>query len=163
MNDQPNFFEQMGDRQIVAAQRAKHRAAAKRAERAPMVPVGEQEKELRRQQLQAKRWRHDRRRRIREAMEAAEHHGWVDLRRQLRRLDLERPQELIDHVASATWLHQADLDTRYLVLSIIGTSITRLRERNGLEPFDDALPGEPDTVFQIIRKLIIPRPVTVAG
>lgn len=156
MTDQPDFFTQLGEQQIVAAQRAKNRAAEKRQAKAPMVPVTELEKEQRRQWQQTKRWRHDRRQRIREAMEKAEHHGWRELTRALRRLDLERPGDLVDYIRGAAWIHAADKDTRYLVLSVIDTAIVRLRERNGLEPFDDALPGEPDTAFQAIRKLIIP-------
>lgn len=159
MTDQPNFFEQMGDRQIVQATRAKRRAAAKRA---PMVPVTALEKEQRRQQFQARRWRHDRRRRIREAVESAEHPGWKDLARILRRLDLERPEELLEHIQNAKWLSEAELDIRYLVLSIIDTAIIRLRERNGLEPFDDALPGEEPTVFELARRMIIPEGVPVS-
>lgn len=152
MSDQPNFFEQMGDRQIVSATRAQHRRQAK----APMVPVTAQEKEQRRQQLQAKRWRHERRRRLREAVQKAEHPGWRELSRILRQLTLGHPEALVDYVQKANWLLEADRDTRYLVLSIIGTAIVRLRERNGLEPFDDALPGEDPTVFAVVRDLIIP-------
>lgn len=161
---QANFFEQMGDRQIVSATRAKHRAAEKRRAKlyrsdrdAPLVSNTAQDKKLRDQERQLRIWRRDRRRRIREAMEAAEHPGWKELSRILRQLTLERPQELVDYIRAATWLHQAAEAERYLVLSIIGTSIARLRERNGYEPFDDSLPGEDPTVFEIVRNLILGR------
>jgi hypothetical protein len=36
--------------------------------------------------------------------------------------------------------HKADPDARYEVRMLIGQAITRLRERNGLPPFDDSLP-----------------------
>jgi len=34
---------------------------------------------------------------------------------------------------------------------MIGWAIARLRIRNGYPPFDDSLPGEDPTVFEIIR------------
>lgn len=41
--------------------------------------------------------------------------------------------------------------TRQAVLSVISGRLITLRLINGYPPIDDALPGEPDTVFQIIR------------
>jgi hypothetical protein len=40
----------------------------------------------------------------------------------------------------------------------INTSITRMRERHGLPPFDDPLPGQPDNVFRIVRSILAPSP-----
>ena len=46
----------------------------------------------------------------------------------------------------------ADSDTRFQVLRLIDMALVQLRERHGLPPFNDALPDEPPTVFQIIRE-----------
>ena len=48
----------------------------------------------------------------------------------------------------------SDSPTRSVVLHEASVSITRHREKCGLEPIDDALPGEPLRVFQVIRKII---------
>jgi hypothetical protein len=34
------------------------------------------------------------------------------------------------------------------------SAIIRLRERNGLPPFDDGLPGETDNVFRLVKRIL---------
>lgn len=53
-----------------------------------------------------------------------------------------------------SWLGAAPKDIRYEALRIIDTRIIRIRQRAGLLPFDDPLPGEPDRVFQTIKKML---------
>ena len=52
---------------------------------------------------------------------------------------------------NARWLLDTDMATRQAVLSVISGRLITLRLINGYPPIDDALPGEPDTVFQIVR------------
>jgi hypothetical protein len=59
-----------------------------------------------------------------------------------------------DLIGIARSWRTADANTRFEVLSLIDTAIIELRQRHGLPPFDDALPGEPPTVFQIIREIL---------
>ena len=48
---------------------------------------------------------------------------------------------------TARWLHEADADTRFEVLSMLGELITDWRLQSGLPPYDDNLPdGAPDVV-----------------
>jgi hypothetical protein len=54
-------------------------------------------------------------------------------------------------VRNARWLLDADMATRQAALSAISSRLITLRLINGYPPIDDALPGEPDTVFQIVR------------
>lgn len=77
---------------------------------------------------------------------------WLALSRLLRKLSFDNPQEIVDYVAQAEWLHNADRDTKYMALSIIGHTISRLRVRNGYAPFDDSCYGEEPTAFEIIRE-----------
>ena len=49
---------------------------------------------------------------------------------------------------------QIDHNVRYVLLHQINQTVTRVRERAGLPPIDDALPGERDTGFLIIRTLL---------
>jgi hypothetical protein len=54
-------------------------------------------------------------------------------------------------------------DVRFTVLHQIHQSIIRLRERNGLPPLDDPLPGQPDNVFQRVKQMLLaPRSVATA-
>jgi hypothetical protein len=49
-------------------------------------------------------------------------------------------------------LSTIDYPTRLVMLHEIGRAITALRERSGLASFDDALPGEREHVFYVIKQ-----------
>jgi hypothetical protein len=63
--------------------------------------------------------------------------------------------KLIAAVKAGPWA-SADSDTKFEILRLVDTAIVRLRERNDLAPFDDAVPftDRPLTVFQIIREAL---------
>ena len=48
---------------------------------------------------------------------------------------------------NARWLLDAEMAARQAALSVISGRIITLRLMKGYPPIDDALPGEPDTVF----------------
>jgi hypothetical protein len=48
----------------------------------------------------------------------------------------------------------ADLDIRLEIPSLIDGAITALREKQGMPPFDDALPTEPPNAFLSIREAL---------
>lgn len=150
MSDQPNFFEQLGNAQMTAPAKAKIRAQEKRAATAPMV-LTPQEKAIREQHQQLRAWRKERRARLREQLTGPNGAGWRELHKVLKAISIEGPGALLEHVRRAKWMFKADGDTRYMVLSVIGASIVRLRIRNGLEPFDDGLWDE-DTAFVRVRR-----------
>jgi hypothetical protein len=76
------------------------------------------------------------------------------LEEQLASVTASTTASLVAIVRDADWLLGADADTRFAVLSLIATAITRAREEAGLPPFDDALPDEPPTPHQLIRELL---------
>jgi hypothetical protein len=52
-----------------------------------------------------------------------------------------------------------DYDVRLTLLREINQKIMRLRERAGLPPLDDSLPGQPDNVFRrIMQMMFAPSP-----
>ena len=53
-----------------------------------------------------------------------------------------------------SWLGAAPFEIRYAALQLIGQRITRIRLQAGLVPFDDPLPGQPDRIFQTVKKLL---------
>ena len=75
----------------------------------------------------------------------------AELTRWLARMTLDDGDALVGYVRNARWLLDADMATRQAVLSVISGRLITLRLINGYPPIDDALPGEPDTVFQIVR------------
>lgn len=58
---------------------------------------------------------------------------------------------LMSYLAKCNWFLHAERATRQDILSLIDIGICRHRVREGLAPFDDSLPGEPATAFEIIR------------
>jgi hypothetical protein len=70
-------------------------------------------------------------------------------------LSLQSASLLLAYVRGVEWW-TVDYATRLIVLHEINTAITKLRERNGLSPFDDGFPGDRPNAFQIIRAILIP-------
>jgi hypothetical protein len=73
----------------------------------------------------------------------------------LKNLDLHSSNALVDFIRAQDW-SAIDAQTKLVVLHEINTAIAKLRERSGMEPIADALPGERDNVFQATRLMIIP-------
>jgi hypothetical protein len=72
----------------------------------------------------------------------------------LKQLTPQSTNSLVDYVREAKWIGRCDDDQRFVILGMIDFAIMRARIRAGLPTFDDALPGEPDNLFLIIRKII---------
>lgn len=154
-----NYFEALAQQQMVAATKAKHRATEKRAavkvvksERdAPMKPSAMEQDQLDKN-AQLKLWRAYHREELNAVVNGPYRDNWRELVRVVRDMTFENPSAVIGYVQHAQWLHDADIQTRRVVLSMIARAIIQLREINGYSPIDDSLPGEEPTVFEIIRK-----------
>lgn len=70
---------------------------------------------------------------------------------------------LIARIDEATWLRTADDATRLAVLRLIGRAIAHMREKQGLDPWDDALWDRRAAAFQAARDLLRARLVRVAA
>jgi len=64
--------------------------------------------------------------------------------------------ELVEVVAGEDWLLVAPQEVRLAALRLIGDEIGRIRREAGLLEFDDPLPDQPESAFQIIRRLLNP-------
>jgi hypothetical protein len=67
--------------------------------------------------------------------------------------DLHSARELVDFIAAQDWT-AVDSDTRLIAQHQINNAITALRERSGLTPIDDPLPGQPENAFRIIKTIM---------
>src|SRR5262245_45846624 len=61
--------------------------------------------------------------------------------------------QLIGFIGAIDWA-AIDYQTRLTVLHEVNAAITKWRERQGLAPIDDPLPGAPANAFQTLRKII---------
>ena len=71
----------------------------------------------------------------------------------LGQLTPEKMPALLKFMRAQDW-RLVDADVRLVVLHELNAAITRLREREGKPPIDDALPGEAPTLFLIVRELL---------
>ena len=153
-----NPFEQLAQRQMVAATRKKHEAAEKRAAKkivlsdtdAPMK-LSEMEQKQADQARQMRMWRAWHRQQMEAITNGPHGADWRELVRKVKSATFEDHGIILRAVRAADWLHEADIGTRVVAVSMVANAIVRLRELNGLAPFDDSLPGEDPTVFEIVR------------
>jgi hypothetical protein len=161
MTDNP--FEAFASGQMVSATKAKWRAYDKRqaskvkiyrsATDAPLVLTGLEKKQAD-VSSQLRRWRRWRRAIWKGHMRGPHRAQWLELSSLLRHLSFDNSGMLLDYLAAARWLLDADAATKQAALSMISAAIVRLRTRNGYPPFDDALPGEPPTAYEIAREIL---------
>jgi len=148
VNDNP--FEQLAQQQMVRAFKRKRAKLFASDRDAPLVP-GEQDKKQRDQQRMYRNYRRHKRAEIRTLLEGQYRIPFLQLSRVLRKLTIEDSAALVAHVEQAQWMVDADRLTRYIVLGAISDRIVKLRIQNGYAPFDDSLPGELPTAFELIR------------
>jgi hypothetical protein len=138
-------FEQFAEDHISAPRKARIRAAETRAQR-------KREKELDDREIMFREWQKWHQKRKAELLTGAWGEAATELADFLERMDTDDAVALIELVERGPW-RDADADTRFMVLELIDHSIIYLREREGLEPFDDPLDDDLNA-FLIIRGLL---------
>jgi hypothetical protein len=61
--------------------------------------------------------------------------------------------KLLEMVDAGPW-READRDAQFEVLRMIDDAIIALREKHGLPPFSDPMPGEADNAFLLVRGML---------
>ena len=77
----------------------------------------------------------------------------AELFRMADNLHCVRPAQLIGLVGAVDWA-PVPYEARLAVLHELNAAITRHREKRGLEPISDNLPGEPDNAYRVIRRIL---------
>jgi len=97
----------------------------------------------------------------REAVVAGPHGAVLaELFRMFENLKRVQPVQLIGFVRSIDW-STIDYQTKLTVVHEINEAITAYREKRGLDPIDDGLPGELDTPYRTIKQILFPLPLIV--
>jgi len=83
-------------------------------------------------------------------------HGAVldELLRMFANLKHVQPAQLIGFARSIDW-SAIDYNTKLVVVHELNTVITAIREKHGLVPIDDPLPGQPESPFRTIRAIVL--------
>jgi hypothetical protein len=102
-------------------------------------------------------WRQWHREQLEEALAGPGGSVLSELFRMFENLKHVRPAQLIGFARSINW-SVINYDTKLVVLHELNMAIAAIREKNGLAPIDDNLPGEPDTPFRIIRAIVFTTP-----
>jgi len=130
-------FLNLAERQMSSPVKARLRAAEARQSLREQQRDDEQHKLSVHYQLQ-------RERELTEALARPDADKLQALIDQLDRLTLETIPKLAAFVCANGW-HSAAANTLFLARRLASESITRAREKRGLAPFDDPLPGDPTT------------------
>ena len=154
MTDDSNPFLRLADQQMVAATKAKHKRREVKLARseadAPMKLSPQEQKLADREQL-LRRYRAASKSEFADKLKGENGANWRELQIALQATLFDTPCTIINHVMNQQWLKYADLKTRQDALSIIASHLLLMRLENGYPPFDDSLPGEELTAFEIIR------------
>lgn len=67
--------------------------------------------------------------------------------------ELPAPKVLWTQLEAGPW-RAADADTRYEILCLVDHAIIKHRGMQGLLPFNDPVPGQPDNLFLRLRDLL---------
>jgi hypothetical protein len=148
-----NAFLNVAETQIAAPVKARHRATEARQAKAPMILTPE-EKKLRDQQKLHRQWKNWHKEKAQALLDGPYGKDVQGIKLFLDTMSLSSSAALVRLVNASAWMREAPADVRHEVLSMIDASIVRLREKNGMPPFDDALPHEPPTAFQQIREML---------
>lgn len=115
----------------------------------------DQEKELAEQAYLLRAWRKWHAEQLEEALAGAHGAQLAELVTALDRLELDSAAMLLDFMQRTDW-SSVSYDVRLTALHQINESICRLRERHGLPPIDDGVPGQPDNAFRRIKAALFP-------
>src|SRR5262249_61743748 len=77
----------------------------------------------------------------------------AELFRMFSNIEHVKPAQLVGFIGAIDW-GAIDFETRLTVLHEVNTAITRYREKRGLDPISDPLPGQPDNAFRTIREIL---------
>lgn len=72
----------------------------------------------------------------------------------MRTMTLSSAPALIAFMRKAAWVQALSEDERFVLLGLVSHGIARTREKAGLPPFDDGLPGEPLKAFHQIKEIV---------
>jgi hypothetical protein len=118
-----------------------------------MKPEEQKQQKLAADTRMLKAWRRWHREQLDEAL--AGPHGTIiaELVRILGALELRSSRALLEFARRTDW-DAIPYDARLIALHEVNITITRLRERSGLPPFDDGIWGAPPNVFRAIKAIV---------
>jgi hypothetical protein len=145
-----NPFLDLAERQMPAPVKARERATEKRRSKRLQKHDDEQRK------LSAYYKAH-RRQELADALAGADGAKLKALIEMLDALTLETIPHLVAFVRAGGW-HTAAASTLFLARCLASETIVKLREKSGLEPFNDPLPDEPATPEQELRVVFADNP-----
>ena len=144
-----NPFEQFAAEYTPRPVKARQAAAAKRRERSAQA-----EKELEDDSRLLVLYRRYKKAQVQSLVEGRFGPQVKALLTIMRTMTLDSAPDLIRYIRGSAWIAQLSRDEKHILLGLIGRAVTKTREKAGLEPFDDGLPGDPPKAFETIKMLI---------
>lgn len=147
MTDNP--FSRLASEQIAAPVKSRMKAVETRRARSAQA-----EKDLLDEAQLLKLYRRERKKQLQALLDGPFGPDVRGLLSFMRTMTLSSAPGLIALVRKAIWIKALPEDHKYILLRLVSQGIARVREKNGLSPFDDPLPDQPDKAFQTVQKII---------
>lgn len=144
MSGATNPFEALADRQTPAP--VKRRAAASAARKSARE-IEQQDEDAYLSKMYA-RWKREQKDALLAGPQGEHVKGLIAF---LRTMGISDAPDLLDLIDSAEWVRLLTPDERHVVFGMIARAVARVRERAGLQPYDDGVIGEPPKALHLIR------------
>lgn len=144
-----NPFEQFAAEYTPRPVKARQAAAAKRRERSAQA-----EKELEDDSRLLVLYRRYKKAQVRSLVEGRFGPQVKALLTIMHTMTLDSAPDLIRYIRGSAWIAQLSKDEKHILLGLIGRAITKVREKAGMAPFDDGLPGDPPKAFEILKNIM---------
>lgn len=147
MTDNP--FSRLAADQIAAPVKSRMKAVETRRARSAQA-----EKDLLDEATLLKLYRRERRKQLQALLDGPFGGDVHELLRFMRGMTLDSAPGLITLVREAVWIKALPEDHKYILLRLVSHGIVRVREKNGLAPFDDEIWGDKPKAFSQIKQII---------
>lgn len=144
MTDNP--FSRLANDQIAARVKSRMKAVETRRARSAQA-----EKDLLDEAQLLKLYRRERKKQLQALLDGPFGPDVRELLSFMRTMTLSSAPALIALVRKAVWIKALPEEHKYILLRLVSQGIARVREKNGLEPFDDGVYGEPPKAFHLIK------------
>lgn len=144
-----NPFAALAAEQVSAPVKARQRAAEKRRERSAAA-----EKQLAEDDQLLKLYRRHKREQVKALLAGPFGQDVRGLMAFMRTMTLSSAPALVRLVRESVWIKALPADQQYILLGVISHGITKVREREGLEPYFDGVYGDAPRAFEQIKTII---------
>lgn len=144
-----NFFSALAAEQISGPVKSRLKGVETRRARSAQA-----EKDLAEEAQLLKLYRRERKKHLQSLLDGPFGADVRGLMAFMRTMTLSSAPALVGMVRKSIWVQALPEDHKYILLRLVSHGIAKVREKNGLAPFDDGCWGEPPRAFEQVKQII---------